>query len=150
MTQRSPDGCVCLCLLALLYAQSQPWYAVAVPLEMPLWEGAVPSCLSYPAVVGFSSVHITSSVPSVLPMNSPVVLYLSKSFNFSRPQKFKLSISHILHIHSITSDTWPIVDHNSYFWMYFLFRKGLSEGEVTLEDREHAKRIVYSVVYGAG
>ncbi|XP_040887738.1 DNA polymerase nu [Toxotes jaculatrix] len=28
--------------------------------------------------------------------------------------------------------------------------KGLSEGEVTSEDREHAKRIVYSVVYGAG
>lgn len=29
-------------------------------------------------------------------------------------------------------------------------RKGVSEGEVTSEDREHAKRIVYSVVYGAG
>ncbi|XP_037613761.1 DNA polymerase nu isoform X3 [Sebastes umbrosus] len=28
--------------------------------------------------------------------------------------------------------------------------KGVSEGEVTSEDREHAKRIVYSVVYGAG
>uniref|UniRef100_A0A8C9ZH83 Polymerase (DNA directed) nu n=1 Tax=Sander lucioperca TaxID=283035 RepID=A0A8C9ZH83_SANLU len=28
--------------------------------------------------------------------------------------------------------------------------KGMSEGEVTSEDREHAKRIVYSVVYGAG
>uniref|UniRef100_A0A8C4EI90 DNA-directed DNA polymerase n=1 Tax=Dicentrarchus labrax TaxID=13489 RepID=A0A8C4EI90_DICLA len=28
--------------------------------------------------------------------------------------------------------------------------KGVSEGEVTPEDREHAKRIVYSVVYGAG
>lgn len=29
-------------------------------------------------------------------------------------------------------------------------RKGVREGEVTSEDREHAKRIVYSVVYGAG
>ncbi|KAJ4948333.1 hypothetical protein JOQ06_019868 [Pogonophryne albipinna] len=29
-------------------------------------------------------------------------------------------------------------------------QKGVSEGEVTSEDREHAKRIVYSVVYGAG
>lgn len=29
-------------------------------------------------------------------------------------------------------------------------RKGIGEGEVTSEDREHAKRIVYSVVYGAG
>lgn len=29
-------------------------------------------------------------------------------------------------------------------------RKGLSEKEVTSEDREHAKRVVYSVVYGAG
>lgn len=29
-------------------------------------------------------------------------------------------------------------------------RKGVSEGEVTSEDREHAKRVVYSVVYGAG
>ncbi|KAM9335552.1 DNA polymerase nu [Symphorus nematophorus] len=28
--------------------------------------------------------------------------------------------------------------------------KRVSEGEVTSEDREHAKRIVYSVVYGAG
>ncbi|XP_045921713.1 uncharacterized protein LOC123981106 isoform X5 [Micropterus dolomieu] len=28
--------------------------------------------------------------------------------------------------------------------------KGVREGEVTSEDREHAKRIVYSVVYGAG
>uniref|UniRef100_A0A8K9Y0W0 Polymerase (DNA directed) nu n=1 Tax=Oncorhynchus mykiss TaxID=8022 RepID=A0A8K9Y0W0_ONCMY len=28
--------------------------------------------------------------------------------------------------------------------------KGVSEGEVSSEDREHAKRIVYSVVYGAG
>ncbi|XP_062300432.1 DNA polymerase nu [Scomber scombrus] len=28
--------------------------------------------------------------------------------------------------------------------------KGVSEGDVTSEDREHAKRIVYSVVYGAG
>ncbi|XP_034413652.1 DNA polymerase nu [Cyclopterus lumpus] len=28
--------------------------------------------------------------------------------------------------------------------------KGVSEGEVTSEDREHAKRVVYSVVYGAG
>ncbi|KAK2899887.1 hypothetical protein Q8A73_013016 [Channa argus] len=28
--------------------------------------------------------------------------------------------------------------------------KGMSESEVTPEDREHAKRIVYSVVYGAG
>ncbi|KAG7241560.1 hypothetical protein INR49_025480, partial [Caranx melampygus] len=28
--------------------------------------------------------------------------------------------------------------------------KGVSEGEVTSEDREHTKRIVYSVVYGAG
>ncbi|KAF7664462.1 hypothetical protein LDENG_00175690 [Lucifuga dentata] len=28
--------------------------------------------------------------------------------------------------------------------------KGVSEGEVTSKDREHAKRIVYSVVYGAG
>ncbi|XP_071379648.1 DNA polymerase nu [Centroberyx affinis] len=28
--------------------------------------------------------------------------------------------------------------------------KGVSEGEVTSEEREHAKRIVYSVVYGAG
>uniref|UniRef100_H3D8M0 DNA-directed DNA polymerase n=1 Tax=Tetraodon nigroviridis TaxID=99883 RepID=H3D8M0_TETNG len=28
--------------------------------------------------------------------------------------------------------------------------KGLSQSEVTSEDREHAKRIVYSVVYGAG
>ncbi|XP_071315801.1 uncharacterized protein [Trachinotus anak] len=28
--------------------------------------------------------------------------------------------------------------------------KGVSEGEVTSEDREHAKCIVYSVVYGAG
>ncbi|XP_069375240.1 DNA polymerase nu-like isoform X3 [Paralichthys olivaceus] len=28
--------------------------------------------------------------------------------------------------------------------------KGISEGQVTSEDREHAKRIVYSVVYGAG
>ncbi|KAI3375733.1 hypothetical protein L3Q82_004031 [Scortum barcoo] len=28
--------------------------------------------------------------------------------------------------------------------------KGVSEAEVTSEDREHAKRIVYSVVYGAG
>ncbi|XP_058481285.1 DNA polymerase nu isoform X3 [Solea solea] len=28
--------------------------------------------------------------------------------------------------------------------------KRMSEGEVTSEDREHAKRIVYSVVYGAG
>ncbi|XP_070711310.1 DNA polymerase nu [Pempheris klunzingeri] len=28
--------------------------------------------------------------------------------------------------------------------------KGMREGEVTSEDREHAKRIVYSVVYGAG
>nr|XP_033507615.1 DNA polymerase nu [Epinephelus lanceolatus] len=28
--------------------------------------------------------------------------------------------------------------------------KGVSAGEVTFEDREHAKRIVYSVVYGAG
>ncbi|XP_028285604.1 DNA polymerase nu [Parambassis ranga] len=28
--------------------------------------------------------------------------------------------------------------------------KGMSESEVTSEDREHAKRIVYSVVYGAG
>uniref|UniRef100_A0A3Q4GCE2 Polymerase (DNA directed) nu n=1 Tax=Neolamprologus brichardi TaxID=32507 RepID=A0A3Q4GCE2_NEOBR len=28
--------------------------------------------------------------------------------------------------------------------------KGLSEKEVTSEDREHAKRVVYSVVYGAG
>ncbi|XP_018560666.1 DNA polymerase nu isoform X2 [Lates calcarifer] len=28
--------------------------------------------------------------------------------------------------------------------------KGVSEGQVTSEDREHAKRIVYSVVYGAG
>ncbi|XP_073691896.1 DNA polymerase nu [Garra rufa] len=28
--------------------------------------------------------------------------------------------------------------------------KGLSEDRVSLEDREHAKRIVYSVVYGAG
>ncbi|XP_075307979.1 DNA polymerase nu [Odontesthes bonariensis] len=28
--------------------------------------------------------------------------------------------------------------------------KGMSVGEVTPEDREHAKRIVYSVVYGAG
>ncbi|XP_061566157.1 DNA polymerase nu [Cololabis saira] len=28
--------------------------------------------------------------------------------------------------------------------------KGVSENEVTSEDREHAKRIVYSVVYGAG
>ncbi|KAM9717512.1 DNA polymerase nu [Menidia menidia] len=28
--------------------------------------------------------------------------------------------------------------------------KGMSVGEVTSEDREHAKRIVYSVVYGAG
>ncbi|XP_069026033.1 DNA polymerase nu [Embiotoca jacksoni] len=28
--------------------------------------------------------------------------------------------------------------------------KGVSEGEVTSVDREHAKRIVYSVVYGAG
>ncbi|XP_042368648.1 DNA polymerase nu [Plectropomus leopardus] len=28
--------------------------------------------------------------------------------------------------------------------------KGVSESEVTPEDREHAKRIVYSVVYGAG
>ncbi|XP_047433521.1 DNA polymerase nu [Mugil cephalus] len=28
--------------------------------------------------------------------------------------------------------------------------KGMSEAEVTSEDREHAKRIVYSVVYGAG
>ena len=31
-----------------------------------------------------------------------------------------------------------------------LSRKGVSEGEVSSEDREHAKRIVYSVVYGAG
>lgn len=29
-------------------------------------------------------------------------------------------------------------------------RMGVSETEVTAEDREHAKRIVYSVVYGAG
>lgn len=29
-------------------------------------------------------------------------------------------------------------------------RKGMSENEVTSEDREHAKRIVYSVIYGAG
>ncbi|XP_061816996.1 DNA polymerase nu isoform X3 [Nerophis lumbriciformis] len=29
-------------------------------------------------------------------------------------------------------------------------RKGVSEQEVTSEDREHAKRIVYSLVYGAG
>uniref|UniRef100_A0A3Q0SH24 Polymerase (DNA directed) nu n=1 Tax=Amphilophus citrinellus TaxID=61819 RepID=A0A3Q0SH24_AMPCI len=28
--------------------------------------------------------------------------------------------------------------------------KGMSENEVTSEDREHAKRIVYSVIYGAG
>ncbi|XP_034532138.1 DNA polymerase nu isoform X3 [Notolabrus celidotus] len=28
--------------------------------------------------------------------------------------------------------------------------KGVSEAEVTSEDREHAKRVVYSVVYGAG
>ncbi|XP_056156190.1 DNA polymerase nu, partial [Lampris incognitus] len=28
--------------------------------------------------------------------------------------------------------------------------KGINEGEVTPEDREHAKRVVYSVVYGAG
>ncbi|XP_055359169.1 uncharacterized protein LOC114851413 isoform X3 [Betta splendens] len=28
--------------------------------------------------------------------------------------------------------------------------KGIGEGEVTSEDRDHAKRIVYSVVYGAG
>lgn len=31
-----------------------------------------------------------------------------------------------------------------------VFRKGVSEDRVSLEDREHAKRIVYSVVYGAG
>lgn len=29
-------------------------------------------------------------------------------------------------------------------------RKKKSEGELTSDDREHAKRIVYSVVYGAG
>lgn len=33
---------------------------------------------------------------------------------------------------------------------FILYRKKVSEAEVTSEDREHAKRIVYSVVYGAG
>lgn len=33
---------------------------------------------------------------------------------------------------------------------FLSLRKGMSEAEVTSEDREHAKRIVYSLVYGAG
>lgn len=38
---------------------------------------------------------------------------------------------------------------NIYF-ILFSFRKGLNMEDVSSEDREHAKRIIYSVIYGAG
>ena len=40
--------------------------------------------------------------------------------------------------------------HISPIFTSLAFRKGVSESEVTSEEREHTKRIVYSIVYGAG
>uniref|UniRef100_A0A4W4EJ68 DNA-directed DNA polymerase family A palm domain-containing protein n=1 Tax=Electrophorus electricus TaxID=8005 RepID=A0A4W4EJ68_ELEEL len=43
------------------------------------------------------------------------------------------------------TNTLPVL-----FVCLFLSRKGIHEDRVSSEDREHAKRIVYSVIYGAG
>lgn len=40
--------------------------------------------------------------------------------------------------------------HISPIFLSLALRKGVSETELTSEEREHTKRIVYSIVYGAG